>query len=62
MNEVWIVKSVITDGYSYESATIGDVEYQFSDGPPGERSMSSDYIDLEQGLADHSGYIIHWSN
>lgn len=50
--EVWLVKGLATDGVT--------TEYQFSDAPPGKRSMSSDYADLEQGLADHSGYIIHW--
>jgi hypothetical protein len=45
--EIWIIKS-------------NTGEYQFSDGPVGERSISADYTNLEQGLAEHSGCIIHW--
>ena len=73
MREVWIVKGSISnlDGYEDENKIRslyglpllreGDVEYQFSDGPPGERGSSSDYSNLDQGLAAHSGYIIHWN-
>lgn len=60
--EVWIVKGYVTNPESYEGATIGQPEYQFSDGPSGNRSMSSDYLNLEEGLADHIGYVIHWEN
>lgn len=60
--EVWIVKGVVTDpdAHGVGITFIGEPEYQFSDGPSGNRSMSSDYVDLEKGLQDHSGCIIHW--
>lgn len=60
--EVWIVKGTVTDSHVYGDsiALEGMTEYQFSDGPSGKRSMSDDYVNLEQGLAEYSGYIIHW--
>lgn len=70
--EVWVVKGTITDLEAYEAENaqrmaegkallgIGDTEWQFSDGPPGERGSSSDYFSLEQGLAAYSGYVIHF--
>jgi hypothetical protein len=60
LDEVYIVKGKVSDPTQYEDAYIGQTEYQFSDGPKGNRSDSEDYIDLEQGLKDHSGMIIHW--
>lgn len=60
MNEVWIVKSKVADPSPYVDAKAGQTEYQFSDGPSGNRSCSDDYIDLEQGLQHYSGYVIHW--
>ena len=60
IREVWIVVGEVTDPTLYENAVLGQKEYQFSDGPSGKRSMSSDYIELEEGLAAHTGYIIHW--
>ena len=59
--EVWIIKGVVTDPDAHFGAIVGDIEYQFSDGPPNGRGMSSDYADLEKGLAEHSSYIVHWS-
>jgi hypothetical protein len=32
--------------------------WQFSDGPPGERGSSVDYVSLEEGLRAHSGAVI----
>ena len=65
--EVWIVKGHVTDVEAYrndlsalDKVKIGDVEWQFSDGPAGQRGGSSDYLDLEQGLIEHSGYVMHW--
>ena len=52
VREVWIVKGETTDG--------SRVEWQFSDGPVGQRGESSDYTDLEAGLREHSGCILHW--
>jgi len=60
-NKVWICRGIVTDPeiYNFE-AKLGDPEWQFSDGPPGLRSWSSDYVDLEKGLKDHRGSIIEW--
>ena len=52
---IYIVKGIVTDDDAHESASIGDVEWQFSDGPPGQRSGSADYVSLEKGLREHSG-------
>jgi len=57
---VFIVKGVVTDPDSYPDAKVGDLEYQFSDGPPGQRSFSADYVDLEEGLREHAGKIFIW--
>ena len=57
---VYIVKGVVTDPDSYPDAKVGDTEYQFSDGPPGHRSVSADYVDLEEGLRDHTGKNFIW--
>ena len=57
---VFIVKGVVTDPDSYPDAKVGDLEYQFSDGPPGERSVSFDYVNLEEGLREHAGKIFIW--
>ena len=47
---IYIVKGIVTDDDAHESASIGDVEWQFSDGPPGQRGGSADYVSLEKGL------------
>lgn len=61
MQEIWIVKGEVTDPDAYDGkAKVGDVEWQFSDGPPGERGSSSDFLTLEEGLAYHSGAVFHW--
>ena len=66
---VWIVCGKITDEDAAEAyqnhrdcldAKVGDVEYQFSDGPPGERTFSTDYVDLTRGLRDHAHCKIYW--
>jgi hypothetical protein len=69
VKEVWIVKGHVTDVTAYaadvsilDKVKIGDVEWQFSDGPEGSRGFSADYVDLEQGLKDHSGCILHWQD
>lgn len=60
MKEVWIVKGIVCDPSPYPNAEPGQTEYHFSDGPSGKRSCSDDYINLEEGLKDYSGYVIHW--
>ena len=59
-HDVWIYVGEVTDPDAYDGkAVLGQPEYQFSDAPEG-RGASADYIDLVQGLKDHSGYVIHW--
>ena len=62
LDEVWIAKGKVTDPTAYPDAVLGQTEYQFSDGPGVSRGQSADYIDLEQGLRDHSGMIIHFED
>lgn len=58
---VWIVKGAVTDPDAHDGAAkIGDTEWQFSDGPPGERSSSADYLCLEAGLRDHAPAMFHF--
>jgi hypothetical protein len=63
MKEVWICRGVMTEdgaeahGPQYKT---GDVEWCFSNGPPGDRGSSSDFATLEQGLLFNSGSIFHW--
>lgn len=51
---IYIVEGRVTCLDAHPDANIGDVEWQFSDGPPGERGSSADYIDLERGLREMS--------
>lgn len=62
VSDVWIVKGQVSDPDSYPDPkpVVGQTEWQFSDGPPGERGSSADYIDLEKGLAEFSGHRLHW--
>ena len=61
MRKVWVTVGEVTDPEVYDGkAVLGQREYQFSDGPPGLRSISADYIDLESGLREHSDCVIHW--
>jgi hypothetical protein len=53
---VWISKGTVTDPEAHNfKAKLGDPEWQFSDGPSGSRSWSSDYVDIDKGLKDHRG-------
>lgn len=54
---IHVVKGVVVEDEAYDGAKIGDVEWQFSDGPPGKRNHSSDYISLEEGIKDHPNAI-----
>ena len=60
MKEIWIVKGRVTDTDAHPAAKLGDVEWQFSDGPPGKRGSSADYLSLEEGLRDHTGAVFHF--
>jgi hypothetical protein len=55
--QVWLHVGRVSnaDAYPDESVKVGDLEFQFSDGPPGQRSSSADYIDLAEGLDDQHG-------
>lgn len=56
--EVWVVVGQTSGNVAGQAA--GLTEYQFSDGPPGERGSSTDYLSLEQGMLDHTGWVIHF--
>ena len=65
MKEVWIVKGCVGNpevwhDCGYPDVKMNDVEWQFSDGPAGNRGGSDDYISLEEGLKEHDGCIINW--
>jgi len=60
MKEYWIVKGIVTDTDAHPGARLGDTEWQFSDGPPGERSSSEDFLSLEAGFAATSPAVYHW--
>lgn len=60
MKEYWIVKGAVTCLDAHPTAQLGDVEWQFSDGPAGERGSSADFLDLEAGLAHCAPAIFHW--
>jgi hypothetical protein len=58
---IWIVKGRVTDAESHGGAAkVGDAEWQFSDGQPGDRGKSSDYLSLEEGLRDHAPALFHF--
>jgi hypothetical protein len=67
LKEWWIVKGEVSDDPdAYDEAygekpKPGDVEWQFSDGPPGKRGYSEDYLSLEAGLAALAPAIFHWA-
>ena len=62
LKEYWIVKGRVTcqDCAEIYGCNIGDVEWQFSDGPAGARGSSQDYHDILKGLSDLSPAIFHF--
>ena len=62
MRECWIIKGCITDDEAHPGYNIGDTEWQVSDGPAGQRSISADFPTLEQALMYASGRfsILHF--
>ena len=65
MKTIWIVKGAVTDPLVWIEATgarvsMGEVEWQFSDGPPGERGSSDDFLSLEDGLRQHAPAIFRF--
>jgi len=53
MTQVWLHVGRVQYPYNYPNAKMGDLEFQFGDGPPGQRTYSKDYVDLNQGLDEH---------
>lgn len=61
MKTFWIVKGRVTDTAAHgNKASVGDVEWQLSDGPPDNRTYSADYLSLEQLLKNHAPAIFHF--
>lgn len=62
--KVWVVRGEVTDPSCFPGtgAKLGDTEWQFSDGPPGERGYSADYVDLSEGLATHADCALYHDN
>lgn len=57
----WICKGAVTDPSAYDyHVKKGHVEWQFSDGPSGQRSESADYLTLEAGLSALAPAIFIW--
>ena len=55
MDKIYIVEGEVTDDEAHKyQAPLGATEWQFSDGPPGERGSSADYISLEQGIREQA--------
>lgn len=63
MKIYYIVKGVVTDPDAHDAhdqpVPLGTTEWQFSDGLPGLRGGSDDYLDLEEGLRALSPAIFH---
>ncbi len=57
----WVGMGQVTDPECYKGrAALGDPEWQFSDGPVGDRSTSHDFLTLAEGLAALSPCIVIW--
>lgn len=57
----WVGCGQVTDVevyWKHENVKLGDPEWQFSDGPVGNRSISYDFLSLEEGLRILSPCII----
>ena len=52
----YIVKGTVTDPDAHDGdpASMGDTEWQISDGPAGERGSSADYLYLEEAIKAHA--------
>ena len=65
MKTYYIVKGSVTDPEAWSEAEgreviHGEVEWQFSDGLPGERGSSADFLSLEEGIKWCSPAIFVW--
>lgn len=58
--KVWLEIGHVTNPELYPERNVkyGDPEYQFSDGPAGERGSSADYVDVQQGIDAHADHDI----
>lgn len=56
-NTVYIIKGEVTnlEAWPNHKVELGDPEWQVSDGPPGARSYSEDFLSLEDALAACEG-------
>lgn len=63
METIHIVKGEIQNEDALEAYgpgyAVGDIEWQFSDGPSGSRGSSGDFADLRKGLM-HYGYGVSY--
>ncbi len=60
-NTVWVGRGEVDNLEAWPEGTVlGQDEWQFSDGPVGNRGYSEDYLTLQEGLAAHSGKVIIW--
>src|SRR5579872_4731320 len=54
--KIWIIKGIVTDPQAYDGKVpVGTTEWQFSDGPDGDRTRSDDFLSLEEGKAAFPG-------
>ena len=65
MKEIWIVEGVVTDAemwreMGHPDVKPGDTEWQFSDGKPGERGSSADFLSLSDGLRFYAPAIFQF--
>ena len=62
MQKYWIGRGVVTcpDVAEILGVNIGDDEWQFSDGPANDRSISFDYKSVEAGVKDLAPAIFVW--
>lgn len=59
LKEYWIGKGKVTCPDAHAGGKVGDDEWQFSDGPLGQRGSSADFLTLEAGIAYLSPAIFH---
>lgn len=59
--ECWVSRGQISGNLEEQAhLPLDTVEWQFSDGPAGERGYSEDFLSLEDGLRAMSGAVVHW--
>lgn len=59
--ECWVSRAQISGNVPEQDHLPADtVEWQFADGPAGQRGYSEDFLSLEEGLREMSGAVVHW--